>query len=173
MTQWWLWSLIFSPLWCRITQVIQGIPVSEDVSAHHQERNIPLILWWAFYSPLKSLPPAFKQFCLTSDCCCVKVYCSEPCWLYHFLCCGSSCFLYGVSLNILETFGIHLCILSCISFNSCFRPQRGCLQAGRRSETLKGGVTMSTTTPKLLPGPVPSFRFGISFGIYWGPVCVE
>lgn len=60
---------------------------------------------------------------------------------------------------MLEIFGLHLCIHSCMSFNSCFRPQLGCLLAGRRSETLKGGVTMSTITPKPLPGPVPSFRY--------------
>lgn len=72
-------------------------------------------------------------------------------------------FLFSLCCLSKRTFSFRLCVHSCISYNSCFRPQLGCLQAGRRSETLKGGGTMSTTTPKPLRGPDPSFRYNS----YW------
>ncbi len=48
-------------------------------------------------------------------------------------------------------------------FNSCFRPQLGCLQVGRRSETIKEDDTMWTTTAEPLHGQDPSFRYKLGF----------
>lgn len=50
-----------------------------------------------------------------------------------------------------------------MSFNSYFQSHLGCLQAGRRSETLKEDVTMSTTTADPLHGHDPSFRYKVGF----------
>lgn len=50
-----------------------------------------------------------------------------------------------------------------LSFNSCFQPQLGYLQAGRRSETIKEDATMSTTTAEALHGHDPLFRYKVGF----------
>lgn len=86
--------------------------------------------------------------------------------IYFFIC--------VMSLNVLEIFSIDHCIHFCMSFNSCLRPQLGCLQAGRRSETLKEDVTLSTTSAEALHGPGPSFRYKVGFliGIDWGQMYV-
>ena len=65
-------------------------------------------------------------------------------------------------LSDLEVFSIDHCLIF-MSFNSCFRPQLGCLQAGRRSETVKGDATLSTTTAEPLHGHDPSFRYKAGF----------
>lgn len=161
---------------CRIMLVIQAIPVSEEVPGIQQERNILLILWWVFLSLLK---PDFFFYqsgikVLLYECSDVftihRYFFFNRHYLCHFLWCRIvlvrlyisllvSCYSLSLRLSVLIT------TFNFFGINSCFQPQLGCLQAGRRSETVKEDATMSTTTAEQLRGHDPLFRYkvGVSF----------
>jgi len=125
--------------------VIQAIPVAEKVPELQPERNILLILWWAFPSLLKS-----------------QVLTSPSSINMHW---GHQCSRYNENANLCFfvrylVFALVIWHLSLkLSFNSCFRPPLGYPRAGRKSVTAKEDATMSTTTPEPPPGYDLSFRW--------------
>lgn len=69
------------------------------------------------------------------------------------------CFIVGFSGFSMSIFRTDPCFPFFMSFNSIFQSQLGCRQDGKRSETVKGDATLSTTTVEALHGQDPLFRY--------------